>query len=274
MQHAFELPQRWEQLVVTGRRRDADDFAVERRSGLMVSARALELLRSLRLDEAEVVEVTSPVHATDEDEAAAEQAWLAARQATLDEQRIADDIDRAERARVKAEADAARDAALATAYEDHRAKHPEGFTFTGDIDVLLAAIGKPVSDAGAVALFALPTEPLEHEVTLESERETHETWSSRTEGFSAATTNGVIDRVTIYPAWNGPLTRSLVEGVNLFEATALDLAAALGEPDRFSFGGRSRFEYDLGGNVLHFGMLATTVDRITVLPQRKKKGKR
>lgn len=45
----------------------------------MVSARALEfLLRSNRLNEAEVVEVSSPVYATDEEEAAAEEERMAA----------------------------------------------------------------------------------------------------------------------------------------------------------------------------------------------------
>lgn len=268
MGHTFELPERWERLVPSGQRRHGDDFAVERTSGLMVSARGLALLRSLRLEQADVVEVTSPVSGSEQEQASTKEARMADLRAQIDERSKLEAVERAERERVKAQADASRDAEIAAAAQRHRAEHPDGFTVTGDIDLARAALGKSVDDQAVVALLALAHEPLDHEVADPAREST----SSRTEGFAATFENGELAAVVVYPAWHGPLTRTLVDGVDLGEASAQYLAGALGAPDRSRFGARSHFEYDLDDAVLHFGMLATQVDRIMVLP-RQKRGK-
>ncbi|WP_154795286.1 hypothetical protein [Occultella kanbiaonis] len=272
MKHEFELPERWERLVPTGRRHDGDDFATEPASGLMVSGRALELLRTFRLDQAELAAVTAPVHATDEEAAAAEAERLARLRALNAEHQKTAAIEREKRQRAADEHAAQREARIAEALARHRGAHGEPVTPTGDLDVIRASIGKPIEDERVTAVLALAELPLEVEVTRETKRERLETHASPDEGFEARFRNGRLERVVLYPRGRRgapyPRSRELIDGLDFSAATPWAVVEALGEPEFSKWGARGTFEYVIGQDTLNLGFLHDLVDAIVVL--RKK----
>ncbi|CAM3532285.1 hypothetical protein OCAE111667_14270 [Occultella aeris] len=275
MKHEFELPERWERLVPTGERRDGDDFATEPATGLMASGRALELLRSFRLEQAELSAVTAPVHGSDAEAAAAEAERLARVRALDAENQKAATIERAERQRAADEHAARREARIAEALVRHRVAHGEPVEPTGDLDVIRAGIGKPLEDERVAAVLALASLPLEIEVTRETKRERLETHASPDEGFEARFKNGRLERVVLFPRGRRgapyPRSRDLIHGFDFSAATPWDVVEALGEPGYSKWGARGTLEYVIGRDTLHLGFLRDLVDAIVVLRKKQRR---
>lgn len=161
--YAGALPDRWERLVPTGRAESDHDFA-HRGSMLLVSERALALLNTHRIVEAQL---TTP--AEFDDAAGSTETARFARQ--RDEARAT--ARRSERAHEEAEAtsdarEVARITALVDALDDSasdpptmRANGDAKRRLSGDLTLAASALGKKIEDPAALALLRLIAGPIE-----------------------------------------------------------------------------------------------------------------
>ncbi|PPF45489.1 hypothetical protein C5B85_07940 [Pseudoclavibacter sp. AY1F1] len=250
--YAGALPERWERLVPTGHNDSGDDFA-QSGGALLVSERALALLNSHRIVEAELT--VEAGH--DAAEGSAESARFARQQ---DEARVA--ARRSERAHEDAEADddareAARISALVNALNGSdltppimRANGDAKRRLAGDLTIAATALGKEVEHPAALALLRLIDGPIEINRSGAYEcayRSADRSLIIGMKGGAVKCVEFVFHPHRNAPEANYPRTAHLIEGVAPF--TRAGVLQHLGDPKDLlppDDAGRSRDEYRIG----------------------------
>ncbi|WGW11775.1 hypothetical protein LWF01_17030 [Saxibacter everestensis] len=265
MLHEHELPDRWERLVPIGSRSDGDDYVNEMSAGgLLVSEPALELLRSLHLEQAVLTPVTAPpLTETKETER------LRRARALHDEARARADEERAQRQSAQASADRDRDRRLAEALQRHQAEYEASPVPTGAVDLIRAALGHPIDDDRVARVLALTALPLEVETFREGKSRRHEMHKSPREGFDARFLNDKLVRVVIHPSADSELSRTLIDGIDLSRATPCDVVALLGAPSEARWKARGTQVYAYGRDKIIFGSLGDQMDSVVLMRARR-----